>query len=557
MSGTWFDKLSSEAQADYCGKLKGGKKKSKFCNIETGRPLLSTEREPSKPKNTAPKTRPSNPGSSEAPSGSAEVSKDDAYYDVKGDHTWAKKAEIKNLGEDIKGSARHRKNAHRDWGDLGAMSENKDFTKKELLKLHEINSEDIPAGHEIPFWVIKDIMSKYPDEKGLTTEDKKVWIEKYQLYLAEGKKIATENKDPIVTAALFTAYLDNEGLQLGRVARGEVAVRYFARNAKRDTFYKASGAIQKLEGLVPQEKLRGVYRSEEKFKVMTDHIESMDISGKIKEVIDGKPFLSTITGQKATVDRFDEASVYKEIIMGRHGDNIFDSADESGVFLNETVGFKGIQFGNSLPDNERADHLGHASHAFHDMAEALNISPKNISMNGEVSLGFGSRGVAGSLATYFPGTKFINLNRHNGYGALAHEWGHAYGFNISEKILAKKNIKSSIKCCFSELNPAILHGSDLEPVFKRTKAIEAKVRERFRASPEYRACSNSRKKWLWESAEIFARAFETYTAKKMESKGKSNTYLVSNIKSFGWPTDDEMKEYEGIFDDLLKKTETF
>lgn len=548
---TWFDKLSVDAQNDYCAKLKGGKKKSKFCNLDTGRPLPVTDRAPSKPKKVAPtKTAPESSATPESPA--------HEYYDVKGDHSWAKKAEIKNLGEDIKGSARHKKNAHRDWGDLNAMSENKEFTKKELLKIDAITSEATPEGHEIPFWVIKDILSKFPDEKGFTSEDKKLWIEKYQIYLAEGKKIATENRDPIITAELFTSYLKNDLSSITTAPMGSSrafwALKHFCRNARRDTFYKATGAVSKLKDLVPREKFKS---NDPEFAIVMAHLEEIGVSKKIKDVIDGKPFLSTITGQKNLVDRFDEASIYKEIIMAREGDNVFDTAEESGEFLSQKVGFKGIQFGNSLPDNERADHLGKASHAFHDMSEALGISPEDISMNGQISLGFGSRGVGGSLATYHPDHKFINLTRHNGYGALAHEWGHAYGFNVCEKVLAKTKPGTTQKLCISELDPKWVKGTEYESILTKINEVRTKTHKRFRASDEYKGLSNSRKKWLWASAEIFARAFETYTAKKMESKGKKNTYLVSDIKSFGWPNDEEMKDYEEIFDSLLSIKDSF
>jgi len=106
----------------------------------------------------------------------------------------------------------------------------------------------------------------------------------------------------------------------------------------------------------------------------------------------------------------------------RNGKNI--SADD---FL-KTFGFSGGEFGNWLTNEDRQASLNMAYDSFMDLASILNIPPKSISLNGELSIGFGSRGRGGkgsAVAHYEPARMVINLTKFGGAGALAHEWGHA------------------------------------------------------------------------------------------------------------------------------------
>jgi hypothetical protein len=51
--------------------------------------------------------------------------------------------------------------------------------------------------------------------------------------------------------------------------------------------------------------------------------------------------------------------------------------------------------------------------------------------------------------------------------------------------------------------------------------------------------------------EGFARAWESYVARKLEKKGMKNTYLVAGFSDWKWPTKEELDEVEPIFDELL------
>lgn len=103
----------------------------------------------------------------------------------------------------------------------------------------------------------------------------------------------------------------------------------------------------------------------------------------------------------------------------RNGKNV-DAED----FMN-TFGFRGVQFGNWTNQADRQMAVNQAYDAFMDMSRLIGVSPKAMSLNGELGIAFGARGVGGFAAHYEPGEVVINLTKTQGAGSLAHEWWHA------------------------------------------------------------------------------------------------------------------------------------
>ena len=90
-----------------------------------------------------------------------------------------------------------------------------------------------------------------------------------------------------------------------------------------------------------------------------------------------------------------------------------------------TFGFRGVNFGNWMPQDERQAHLNHAYDALLDLAELLNVPAKALSLDGKLGVAFGAQGKGSAAAHFVPGLNEINLTRTSGVGALAHEWAHA------------------------------------------------------------------------------------------------------------------------------------
>jgi hypothetical protein len=90
--------------------------------------------------------------------------------------------------------------------------------------------------------------------------------------------------------------------------------------------------------------------------------------------------------------------------------------------------FRGGQFGNWQQGKDGQTALNHAYDSLTDLADALNIPPSAISLNGDLAIGFGARGTGGkdaALAHYEPNHRVMNLTKMAGAGSLAHEYGHA------------------------------------------------------------------------------------------------------------------------------------
>jgi hypothetical protein len=94
----------------------------------------------------------------------------------------------------------------------------------------------------------------------------------------------------------------------------------------------------------------------------------------------------------------------------------------------DTFGFRGGEFGNWNMGSDGQAALNYAYDALLDLADALNIPPKAVSLNGNLAIAFGARGHGGKEAArahYERDKAVINLTKIRGAGSLAHEWFHA------------------------------------------------------------------------------------------------------------------------------------
>lgn len=99
-------------------------------------------------------------------------------------------------------------------------------------------------------------------------------------------------------------------------------------------------------------------------------------------------------------------------------------------------GFRAVEFGNWLPQDERQQVLNMAFDSMCDLAEALNLPPKGLSFDGTLACAFGSRGRGGknaALAHFEPARMVINLTRMSGAGSLAHEWMHGLDWHLGKE----------------------------------------------------------------------------------------------------------------------------
>jgi len=141
----------------------------------------------------------------------------------------------------------------------------------------------------------------------------------------------------------------------------------------------------------------------------------------------------------ATKTSFGEEILPKPEKVYRSGEARRDGDIDDAAF-DRVFGFRGVEFGNWNNQEERQEVMNHAYDSLLDLAEALNIPPEAVSLNGELALAFGARGqgLSGAAAHYEPSYAVINLTKMSGAGHLAHEWLHAL-----DHYLARQDGKSS------------------------------------------------------------------------------------------------------------------
>lgn len=237
----------------------------------------------------------------------------------------------------------------------------------------------------------------------------------------------------------------------------------------------------------------------------------------------------------------------------RHGHNV------TGDDFMKCFGIRGGEFGNWTNDHDRQVNLNMAFDAFCDMADALNISRRDIGLigleTGSLAIAFGARGRSGALAHYEPEREVINLTKMKGAGSLAHEWGHAlddYIGKMSEihrfgKLASMALVDQKIPDCFR----SVIHALCLNENHGITKyySDSSTFGEMFNASGHGYWTSNE---------ELFARAFACYVKDKLSGR---NDYLVGHADVgkaehqgktiYVYPVGEERKQFDQKMDEMI------
>lgn len=125
--------------------------------------------------------------------------------------------------------------------------------------------------------------------------------------------------------------------------------------------------------------------------------------------------LKKLPNQRPVVDRLE-----------RVGPNVREGCDVSPEAFVEILGFRGIEFGNWVPQKERQSLLNAGWDSVHDLADLLGVEPGAVSLGGILAVAFGARGNGGRAAAHYePGQQVFNFTRMSGAGSLAHEFAHA------------------------------------------------------------------------------------------------------------------------------------
>lgn len=227
------------------------------------------------------------------------------------------------------------------------------------------------------------------------------------------------------------------------------------------------------------------------------------------------------------------------------------------------LGFRGLQYGNSVTDDERKHHVQKAAEALVDLADALGLPDKAIGLNGTLGLAIGARGRGGAAAHYEPDLKVINLTRKNGVGSLSHEWGHALDNYAAGGGTAGRRGAAFLTEHVGSPEKRAAMGNVIQ-----AWTTSGYVRQCYDTIRAIKKAGGMISEDYWLShVELFARSFEAHVSLKLAKAGRSNTYLTRKLHEAGmnkdnadprtgdglWPSRQQAEAMEPMFDALIAR----
>jgi hypothetical protein len=260
----------------------------------------------------------------------------------------------------------------------------------------------------------------------------------------------------------------------------------------------------------------------------------------------------------------------------RKGERISSTYKYADVrFLENHYGLKAFEFGNWLSQQDRINYLSGLGLALFDLHKLLGFTPKQIGLNGKLSVAFGARGRGKALAHFEPGTFVINLTRYGrpqkvskrpvnykrvnlilqdgGVGSFAHEYAHALdyyaGTHIEKatdwQISGGRSTDTTVRYpSLKKPKLQALMDNLLNKIIWKGKSVQSDYYKRLN--------KKDTKEYFLRRNEMWARAFEVYIHYKLEKKKQKNVFLnKSKYPERYYLTFAEMRKLEKDFDALL------
>ena len=239
----------------------------------------------------------------------------------------------------------------------------------------------------------------------------------------------------------------------------------------------------------------------------------------------------------------------------RNGKNI------SGKDILENFGIRGGEFGNWTNDKERQASLNMVYDAFADLANALGIAYKDVTLpglqNGGLGIAIGARGRGNAAAHYEPELEVINLTKNRGAGSLSHEWGHALDDMIAKTYLSSE---SSMASEVYSRNRSTLPSGFCDVMDRIYKNSDSSYTDYYIQSEKFDSSYKKHGNGYWASpCELFARAFACYVLDRIQGiddflNGHAESYVDFDEKGnkiYAYPRGKEREAINGSFDELF------
>ena len=212
----------------------------------------------------------------------------------------------------------------------------------------------------------------------------------------------------------------------------------------------------------------------------------------------------------------------------RNGPSHRDGADVSFQDIVKIFGFRTVTIGKWVTAEEQQIAANLFFDALCDLMDILQVSEAVISLNGGLSLAFGSGGRKHSSAHYESNTRKLALAKNAGGGALAHEWFHAFDHYICDKLFVQASHEQFATQCWLQDKPQIIHRLNI----KLSQCFESMFLGADKSQPnEYVKRSAQADKLLKtfyyaRPQELGARAFEAC----IQDHAIKNAFLVQGTK---------------------------
>lgn len=234
----------------------------------------------------------------------------------------------------------------------------------------------------------------------------------------------------------------------------------------------------------------------------------------------------------------------------RKGRDYRNGKDITAEEFRNTFGFRGVEFGNWMTQEDRRKAINECYDALMDLAAVCKVSPKALSLNGTLGMAFGSRGGGKFSAHYEPGKVVINLTKTRGAGTLAHEWFHAidnyfakmgeteFGYATGGEGMLPKGIQKYGKRYYDRNSGRVITEEEYNELAKehavRREMVDAwehlmeslKNSDYYKRSNAYARLHNS--KYWNDPTELGARAFSVWVENELSKQDTSNDYLANN-----------------------------
>lgn len=527
------------------------------------------------------------------------------------DYEFARASTVKNAGEDLKGSARHRVNAWKSLAEAEKDGTAAEMITRESLLKNEPHTLMVHADkNPLTALAMHYAMRAFPANpgtkaKGDHKKDREQFLEAYRSVKDKAEQLA-QNKDSSKAADAIAELQKHVGGLIDKF-RGVPpgGSSYMGTDKYNQTANDLVSLHKALQSGWRANKTGVAGRLNEFAAVTKDRYGDFttdtwdNIAEHAKDIIEGHSLNKTFDKKGKELRRFDPAEAYVKVAKrmgGRDLSKVVSDPNKATEHMVKEMGLRGVQWGNTVSDEERKHHAGKALEALVDLADVTGLHPKDIALDGKLGLAIGARGKGNASAHYEPGNQVINLTRSSGVGALAHEWGHAFDHSLNnyemktgatrsgksrtsgnylstdldshditlppeKQIAGRPQWKSTtdkperMKEMGYIVTPRPL--SDVRVAYQKWAEASKPFRERLKSKlqDDVKAgfMSTAKANEYWNSDhEIFARSFERHVQHKLEADGRENTYLAG----FGgthpyWPNDEETKAMADAFDGIM------